>query len=128
MRRAAPAFLPARSLRVIHQNVPHHARRNREEVGPILPVSVRPSQPQIRFVNQRRGPQRLFRAPRAQTATRNLPQLIVNNGNQMIERVLIAAAQFAEQHRNCGSVDRRGIGLQTWLRTHSLEFYTADRQ
>ena len=34
----------------------------------------------------------------------------------------------AEQHRNCGPVDGRGIGLQTRLRTHSLEFYTAARR
>ncbi len=128
MRRAASAFPPARSLRVIHQNIPHYPRRHGEEMCPVLPVSVRPCQPQIGFVNQRRGPQRLFRTPGAQTSARNLPQLIVNNGNQVIERVLIAAAQSAEQHRHRGSVHRRGIGLQTWLRTHSLEFYTAARQ
>ena len=49
--RAAP-FLRATPPRVIYQDTPHHARRDREEVSAILPLRfVLAAEPKVDFMN-----------------------------------------------------------------------------
>jgi hypothetical protein len=58
--RAMAAFLRAARPRGVHQNAPHHLRRNREELRALLPLYFRHiHQSQIDFVDQGGGLQRV---------------------------------------------------------------------
>jgi hypothetical protein len=61
--RIAAAFVSLPRSRVVDQNMPHHARRNREELRPVLPAGgIDRRQAHVGFVDERRALERMARA------------------------------------------------------------------
>jgi hypothetical protein len=76
--------------RMVDEDPPHHSRRQREEVRTALPVNLSlPQQPQIGFVHQRGRLECVALAVMTKLACGALPELTVDERQQLLLRVLI---------------------------------------
>jgi hypothetical protein len=83
--------------RVVHENAAHHLRGDAEEMRPVLPgYSVLVNQPQIRFVDNRGGRQRVISALAAEVRARQPAQLSVDKRHELVKG-LSAAGIRAEK-------------------------------
>ena len=86
---------------VIHQNLPHQARRNREELRAVLPShAAQVDEAQVRLVDESGRSQRVVGPLRAQSPARDPTQILVHNGDQPAVRGSIALAPRHEQPRH----------------------------
>jgi len=71
---------------IVHQDAPHGLGRCRKEVALVLPrlFTLTTDQPQIRFVYQRGRLQRLARLFLGQLGSRELPQLVIYQRQQLL--------------------------------------------
>jgi len=76
---------------MIHKNPPHQLCGDAVKLRPILPAGVAlVDQFQISLINQGGGLQRVALSFPAQIVPGESPQLAVNQGHQLIERLLVA--------------------------------------
>ena len=73
------------AARVVDEDAPHHRRRHREEVGAVAPLeAIDIDQPQIRFVDERRGLQRVAGAFGPHVVVRKAVQLVVHDRDERV--------------------------------------------
>jgi len=94
---APSALLAVSGFGVVHQNVSHHARRDRVKVNSILPIATGIGKPQIRLMDESRRAQSMFGALGPHAAGSEFSKLIVNQGNQAIEGSPVASAEPLQQ-------------------------------
>ena len=82
----AAAFERMFAARVLDQDPAHHARRDAEEMRAILPVHIRVDQPQIGFMDQRRGLERMSLGLAPELSPRQPAQLRIDERNQPVVR------------------------------------------
>jgi hypothetical protein len=99
--------------RMIHEDAPHEARGDAEELVTVLPAGVLLAQPQVGLVDQVGGPQAMSRALVAQVAGGAAPQLRVDDRDQAITRRFITAAPRLEQPRDLAG---RRRPMREWAR------------
>src|SRR5450631_795630 len=86
---------------VVHQDLPHQLRRNRKEMGAILPLGkILIDQTNVSFVDQGGALQGVTRALVLQVMMSDTAQLCVNQGHQRVERFAVAASPAAQQLRD----------------------------
>lgn len=92
---ATTALLGLSGDRVIRENPSHHPGSDGEKLEAIAPINgLLIEQPQIRFVDERRGLEGVIRPLAPQIIRGQLPQLIVNGRQRRIHgRIFTAAAQ-----------------------------------
>ena len=92
--RLAPATFDARSPPgVVHHNLTHCHRRDREEMAAIAPRrSCTVDQPQVCLVDERRRVERLSGLTPPQLPAGEAAQIVVNERNEAIESVVVARA------------------------------------
>jgi hypothetical protein len=107
MRGAALGGLMA--ARVVDQDLSHQARRDGDEVRAIL-RGGRPSveEPEVGFVDQGFGFERVRATLAAQVAVRDGAQLVVDERHQRVQRGLVARAPLDEQFRHAFRGRRHG--------------------
>jgi hypothetical protein len=72
---------------VIHQDTPHHLRRDSQKMLAISPGDlILPDQPHVRFVNQSRGLQAMIGPLPPKVVSRQAAKLIVYQGHQTLVR------------------------------------------
>ena len=83
---------------MIDQDAAHDRRDRAEEVGAVLPVRMLlPCEPEVGFVHERRGLQRVAGPFARQVARGERPQLVVHHGHHTVERRSIPAVPRLEQ-------------------------------
>jgi hypothetical protein len=93
---ASPRVLVAAG--VIHEQVAHDARRDREEVCAVLPFEVLlVDEAQVSFVDERRRLQGVARGLPAQVAPGDAAQFVVDHRQQLVECALITLTPSHEQ-------------------------------
>lgn len=85
------------AARVLDQDPAHHARRDAEEMRAILPVHIRVDQPQIGFMDQRRGLERMSLGLAPELSPRQPAQLRIDERNQPVVRPIVPEPPFAQQ-------------------------------
>ena len=84
--------------RMVHENLAHHARRYGEKVGAILVARAAViHQAQVGFMNQGGGLQRVALRFAAQVTFRDAVQLLVDQGDEEVERPVLAAIDFRKK-------------------------------
>ena len=80
--------------RVIHEDLAHGVRGEPEELRPAVdPQAGIPRQLEVGLVNERRGLERVASALARESPPRDLSQLVVNLGQDRVERVRLVGAQ-----------------------------------
>jgi len=96
-----PSCLIALRSRDIDEDAPHQPRRHREEVRAVLPAHVLDvEQTDGGLVDERRGLQTVADPFAGHTAARTPMQFRVNDGNQTVQRLIVAVAPGFEQLRD----------------------------
>ena len=116
------AALPGRAVTgVVHQDPPHHARRQAEELGPVPPVDpALVHQPEIGLVHQGGGLEGVAGGLAAQVLGCQAMQLLVDHGEHLIEALLVAPAPVQQP---LGDGARGGgrivghAGMEEWVTT-----------
>jgi hypothetical protein len=93
----AAAFERMFAARVLDQDPAHHARRDAEEMRAILPVHIRVDEPQIGFMDQRRGLERMSLGLAPELSPRQATQLCIHERNQPVVRPIVPEPPFAQQ-------------------------------
>ena len=94
----AAAFLATVSPGVIDEDLAHELRGHAEEMRAALPVGqILRDEPQIGFVYERGGLQGGGRVLVAQVVRGQAPKLVVDDGNQAINRRRIAVLEIEQQ-------------------------------
>lgn len=93
----AAAFERMFAPRVLHQDPAHHACRDAEKMRAILPVHVGLDQPQIGFMNQRCGLQRMSRGLTPELPPRQPAQLRIDERNQPVVGLIVPEPPLAQQ-------------------------------
>jgi len=97
----AAAFGSVALACVVHQNAPHHARGDGEEMGPVPPLdALLLYQAQIGFVHQGRTLQRVPMVLRCQVVARDDTQFVVDQGHEAVECAFVTLAPSDQQIRN----------------------------
>ena len=105
----AAAFSRLPRAGVIDQDAPHQPGGHREEVGAVLPFHLADvDQAQVRLVDERGRLERVPGALPAHLPVRETAQLLVHQGNQLLEGRFVARAPGDEQ---TGDLGRRGRRL-----------------
>ena len=104
---------------MVHQNTPHRFRRNSIEVTAALPLpdGIAP-QPQIRFMDQGGGLQRMARTLLVHVAAGHSSQLRINQRHKLIERRLVAVAPLVQQSRDVARRRRNYSNLGDFHRVY----------
>ena len=98
LQRPAATFGVMMAARVVNQDAPHQLRRDAEKMSAVLPLHVLLIyQPQVGFIDQRRGLQSVAGAFAAHVTAGELSQLGVDQRQQLIERRLVAVAPIHQQ-------------------------------
>jgi len=107
-------FLPQLSARVIDEDTPHQLRGNREEMPTILPVDLAlAEQLHVGFVDDHRGLEAIVAPFAREMARGQRVQLVIDQRDEPVERVLTAVLPFAQEASNVsrsGSVGHRAGG------------------
>ena len=91
--RSAAALLKSAGPRELDEDLAHRSGGYREKVRSIFPLDVADvDEAQIRLMNKGRGLQRVARPLVAHLTAGQPPQLVVDDGDELLERSLIAAA------------------------------------
>ena len=91
------AFRGTLGLSMIHQHTAHHLRRNAHELAAVAPVDVvLVYQTHVSFMNKRRRLQRVIAAFPAQIKACQPPQLVIDDGQSLIQRLFVAAPEIFE--------------------------------
>ena len=94
---------------MIHQNLPHQARGNREELRAVLPShAAQVDEAQVRLVDEGGRSQRVVGPLRAQSPARDSTQILVHNSDEPAVRGPIALAPRHEHSRHIADVTRHG--------------------
>ena len=106
--------------RVIHDDLPHRDRADREEMTAIAPRRLRlVHQPEVGLVHEAARVERLRPAPTAELDPRQPPEVLVDQRHQLVERLGIAGAVGEEQlgnvYRQKGFPSRGGMVWRTAL-------------
>ena len=87
-----------RATRGVHQNAPHEARGHRKEMRAILPLDLLDfDQPEIRLIDQRGSLERVAGTFVAHMAPRQAAQLLMDEGQQAVERCHITPPPGLQQ-------------------------------
>ena len=87
--------------RHIHEHAPHHLRRHRQKVRPVLPAHLRSiHQSQKGFVNQCGGLKSVAGPLAAHVAVREAAQLRIDQWDQASKRFLVSSAPREQQARD----------------------------
>jgi hypothetical protein len=105
------AFRGTAAACVVDQNTAHHLGSDSEEVRSILPTDILIDEAEVRFVYQRGALQCVARALLHQVASGQTPKLVINQGKQVFQRLLVALCPSNQKLRNGGI--RRG-GVHGW--------------
>ena len=98
---AAAVLAGGAPARVVGQDAPHHLRGDAEEVGAVLPVDVAlADQAQERFVDEVVSLERLAGALVVEVPPGQAAQLVVDQGHELVERLVVAAAPLGEEQRH----------------------------
>ncbi len=98
-----PRLTRSRVTRNVDQHAPHNLRRDRKEMGAILPLHVLPvDQAQVGFVDQRSSLKEVVATLAGHAPHRDAPQFLVDERRQRLERGLVAVAPRDEQLRDIG--------------------------
>ena len=104
---------------MVHQDSAHHARREAEELGPVPPVDAALiHQPEICLVHERGGLKGMTCGFAAQVLGGKPVQLLVHDGEHLIEALLVAPATGQQP---LGDVARGGgrivghTGMEEWV-------------
>lgn len=99
----AAALIGGAGARIVHQNVPHHPRRDSQEMDSVgeLAVGIL-KQSQVGLVYQGGGLQGVLGPFSAQVASSDMVQFIVERRHQLVQHGLIPGAQPLEQFRHRG--------------------------
>src|SRR5947207_3058707 len=98
MKRVAASFLRAMPARIIHQDAPHHACGDGEKVRAVLPLRlVVAAEPKVHLVDQCRGLQRMPVAFPPQVVMSQAPQLVVDDGHKLFQRLRVPAAPLPKE-------------------------------
>jgi len=96
--RTPATFLPVPVAGELHQDSPHHLRRDGEEVRAIPPFdSIDVDQPQVRLVHQRRRLQRMIRPLPAHVVPGETVELLIDQRDQSVEGGAVALAPRSEE-------------------------------
>ncbi len=94
----ATALVGQASSRIVDEDPPHGLRCDCHEVCAVLPGNIAlVDQLKIGFVNQRRSIERVAGSLPPQLMLRQAPQLLVNQRQEMIDRLAIAAGDATQQ-------------------------------
>ena len=86
------------TARVVHQDLPHGAGRDGQEVRAVGCGSGTAARKlEVRLVHQLGGAQRVARALQPQPAARHRPQLVVHQGQKPVESLALAGAGCRQQ-------------------------------
>ena len=92
------ATIGAASPRDVDEHAAHHLRRHAEEVAAVLPARlIPPEQSKTHLVDERRRLERDVRSLAGEIAQGHPVQLVVDERDQPLERVLVAIAPHLEQ-------------------------------
>jgi len=84
--------------RVIHEDAPHDAGRDGEEVRAIVPrYGFRIDQSEIRLVDERRGLEGVIRTLVSDVPLRDSMKFVVYERNQAVQRLLVALSPLEKQ-------------------------------
>ena len=87
---------------MVHENVPHDASGNRQEMRPVLPPNVfGVDQPQVDFVDERRRLKAVPGTLSCHAPSRDLVELPLYERNQLVEGGRVPLTPFQEQ---CGGL------------------------
>ena len=87
---------------MVHENSPHHAGSDRQEMRAVVSRHIlRINQPQIRFVDQRRGLEAMAGTLSCHAPARDLVKLPLYERNQTVEGGLVALTPLQQQ--SCGA-------------------------
>jgi hypothetical protein len=95
-------FLPALAAAILDQNAPHSFRGSGEEMAAAVPVLglLDIHQPEVGFVDQGRGLERLPGLLLGEFLRRELAQLLIDQGQELLRGVRIATLNGGQDLRN----------------------------
>jgi hypothetical protein len=100
----APALLGRASAGAINEDVAHRDRGDAQKVRPVLPIyALSARQLEIELMHERGSGQRVAPA-NGQFPARSTTELVVNQGEDLIERLAPAATKIREELRDGGSM------------------------
>ena len=101
--RVTSTLLSSSGAGMIDEDPTHGGGGQGEEVGPVREVHVGIYQPGVRLVDEGRGAEGVVRPLSAQATSRQIPELVVDQGDQLIQEPLVAGgAPGAEESGNLG--------------------------
>lgn len=86
--------------RMIHENLPHQVRGDREEMCAVFDRKTLAQQAQVDLVDQSRALQSVFTAFAAQMMPRQLMQLAIDQGNEGVERLGVSVSPAKQEFRD----------------------------
>lgn len=99
---AMAALLALVAAGILHEELPHEIGRDPVEVAAALPIrQLLLHEPEVGFVDERRGPQRVGIAFPAQIAFGHPAKLAVEQRDQAVARRLVARFPLNQQLRDC---------------------------
>src|SRR5215467_6326588 len=111
MQYRTPALLVIAGASTVGEDAAHHARRDGEEMGTVLPVDLRNvNQLQVNFIHQRRGLKRVVRLFPAHVVLGEPVQFLLHEWDQTIQSALIPLPPSLEK---LGYFDARWYGGTT---------------
>ena len=92
------ALRPVKRARVVHEDPPHHLRRNPVEMCAALPGhSLLSDEPHVRFVDESGRLKGVVGSLAAQVGSSAAPQLLVNKRHEVVPSLEIASAPRLQQ-------------------------------
>lgn len=106
---ASSPFLPLTGPRIVDEHAPHRVRGRREEFRAIGgSKAMLGEQTKVRLVHQPRGSERMPGSLAKEPLPGHAPQVVVEQGNQAVERVGLATPQGLEA--------KRDLSRRQWIR------------
>ena len=106
---------------MVHENVPHHASGYRQEMRAVVPRHVFGiNEPQIRFVDQRRGLKAMPSTLSCHASSRELVKLPLYERNQSVEGGCVALTPFQQQSGSLRRLVRNVAILRLFRLVHRV--------
>jgi len=107
LRRVTAALLVVPRAGMVHKDVPHDTGRHGQKMCAILPRDgFRVDQPEIGLVDERRGLKAVVDPLAPDVALRDAMQLLVNQRDEALQRILVSLSPFEQQAGDLGGVSR----------------------
>ena len=104
---------------MVHENAPHHASGNREEMRAVVPRNILGvDEPQIRFIDQRRCLEAMLSTLSSHAPPRDLVKLALDERNQPAEGGFVALTPFQKQSGGVRGVVRNVAILSAFRPVH----------